>query len=176
MTALIIIDMQNEFSENGKRPVPGFQNAIFAIQKHVLRMREEKLPIAWVRHFNKPHESRAFVPGTWGCEFVDGFGPDSSSRLEKEFHKNVYGAFTGSDIGEWLTGSDVGSVLIVGFYTHGCVSTTSREAIMREMPVYLDPEATGACNMSDEILGHLSAEEVKRTALLHLVNMGAQLV
>jgi len=34
-------------------------------------------------------------------------------------------------------------------------------------------ETTGACDMAHESLGRLTADEVRRSALLHLVNMGA---
>jgi nicotinamidase-related amidase len=176
MRALLVIDVQNEFSKSGKRSVSGFDQAIVAIQKRVSEARQEHKPIAWIRHFNKPTESKAFEPGTWGSEFVTGFGPSQRREIEKEFHKNVYGAFTGSDIQQWLREMHVDSILIVGFYTHGCVSTTAREAIMRDIDVYLDSEATGACEISDEILGHVAANEVKRSALLHLVNMGAHMI
>jgi len=65
--------------------------------------------------------------------------------------------------------------LIVGFYTHGCVATTAREAIMADLAVSLDPDATGSCDITHEILGKLSADEVRRSALLHLSNMGASI-
>lgn len=176
MQALIVIDAQNEFSQNGKRPVPNFLNAIEVIKKHADLARISKMPIAWVRHFNKPEESPAFVPGTWGAELHPGLGPAVGNELEKEFQKNVYGAFTGSDIGYWLKELGVSAVLITGFYTHGCVSTTAREAIMRNLNVYLDIHATGACNIKHELLGELTADEVRRSALLQLVNMGATIV
>ncbi len=67
----------------------------------------------------------------------------------------MYGAFTGSDIGAWLDALGVNEVLITGFYTFGCVSTTAREAIMRDLTVYLDPNATGACALQQETLGSL---------------------
>ena len=95
--------------------------------------------------------------------------------MEKEFRKEVYGAFTGSVLGEWLDSLSVREVLIVGFYTHGCVSTTAREAIMRGYSVWMDPDGTSSFSMEHERLGKLSADEVCRSALLHLVNMGAQL-
>jgi nicotinamidase-related amidase len=175
MNALIVIDAQNEFSANGKRPVPNFKQATDVIRERVGEARREHRPIAWVRHFNKPGESLAFVPGTWGAEFYESFGPNPGRSLEKEFPKNVYGAFTGSNIGEWLATLDVNEVLVTGFYTHGCVSTTAREAIMRDLTVCLDPDATGACDIADEILGDLSADEVRRSALLQLKSMGAQI-
>ncbi|MBN9382744.1 MAG: hypothetical protein J0H74_18410 [Chitinophagaceae bacterium] len=36
-----------------------------------------------------------------------------------------------------------------------------------------DPEATGACDIEHPALGRLTADEVRRSALLQLVNMGA---
>jgi len=64
-------------------------------------------------------------------------------------------------------------ILITGFYTHGCVSTTAREAIMADLIVCIDPNGTDACDMEHELLGKLTADEVRRSALLQLDNMGA---
>ena len=175
MQALIVIDAQNEFTKNGKRPVPNHDVAIAAISKRVEEARLENRPIAWVRHFNKPTDSPAFIPDTWGAEYVSGLGPKEGLGIETEFQKNVYGAFTGTDIGTWLKTVGAGEVLIVGFYTHGCVATTAREAIMADLAVSLDPDATGSCDITHEILGKLSADEVRRSALLHLSNMGASI-
>ena len=190
MQALIVIDAQNEFSSGGKRPVPNHSAAIEVIRQRVVRARIQGRPIAWVRHFNRPEESPAFVPGSWGAEFTAGFGPELGGprgaerpalevsgevALEKEFQKNVYGAFTGTAIGAWLRAMGVDEILLVGFYTHGCVATTAREAIMAGLGVVLDPDATGACDIVHEILGRQTADEVRRSALLHLVNMGANI-
>ena len=40
MQALIVIDVQNEFSKNGKRPVPNHDVAIAAISKRVEEARQ----------------------------------------------------------------------------------------------------------------------------------------
>jgi len=175
MQALVVIDAQNEFSEKGKRPVPNHSAALEVIKQRIEQSRIERRPIAWIRHYNHPHESLAFVPGTWGAEFSSGFGPNPGIDIEKEFQKNVYGAFTGTDIGSWLKEVNADEILITGFYTHGCVSTTAREAIMAGLTVSIDPDATGACDMAHEILGKLTADEVRRSALLQLANMGANI-
>ena len=175
MQALIIIDAQNEFSENGKRPVPHIESALVVIRERVKQWRANGWPIAWVRHFNKPNESPAFVPGTWGTEFLPGLGPLEDSVNEAEFHKDVYGAFTGTNIGQWLKEVNAGEILITGFYTHGCVSTTAREGIMAGLKVLIDPDGTATCDITNEVLGNQSAEEVKKSALLQLVHMGAML-
>ncbi|MXV51412.1 isochorismatase family protein [Pedobacter sp. HMF7647] len=175
MQALIIIDAQNEFSGNGKRPVPDIERALKQIRRRLEQSRRNGSPIAWVRHFNKPDESPAFVPDTWGSEFLPGLGPLPGSANETEFHKDVYGAFTGSEIGKWLKDVKADEILLTGFYTHGCVSTTAREGIMAGLTVFIDPEATATCDINDDVLGWQSADEVKRSALLQLINMGVSL-
>jgi nicotinamidase-related amidase len=176
MKALILIDIQNEFSAAGKRPVPDHEKFIAAITKMVEAARSANTPIAWVKHFNKPDESPAFVPGTWGAEFVAGLGPKPESTLELVFEKDVYGAFSGSPLGSWLDELNVSEVQIAGFYTHGCLSTTAREAIMRGLSVAIDPRTTGACAIENTALGKMTAAEVSRSALLHLASMGAEII
>jgi len=175
MQALIVVDAQNEFSSNGLRPVPNHAQALSRIDAHVQRVRENMWPIAWVRHFNKPNESKAFVPGTWGAELSSGLGPKTGFGPEKMFEKDVYGAFTGTGLEVWLRSNDVSQVLIVGFYTHGCLSTSAREALVRGFDVSVDPNATGATDMKHPLLGQQTADEVRRYALLHLTNMGVTL-
>ena len=171
--ALVVVDAQNEFSGGGQRPVPNHPAALAAIRRQVDRARQQGRPIAWIRHYNKPHETPAFARGTWGAKFSPGLGPQTGFGIEALFEKDVYGAFTGTLIEKWLRFHEVQSVLIVGFYAHMCLSTCAREALSRGFHVLLDPEATGSCDLESEPFGKQTAEEVRRTALLHLTNMGA---
>jgi nicotinamidase-related amidase len=176
MQALIVVDVQNEFSANGLRPVPNHPEALARIEAHVERARQQRRPIGWVRHYNKPNESRAFVPETWGSELSHGLGVEAGYGPERLFEKDVYGAFTNTGLEEWLRSLGATSLLIVGFYAHMCLSTSVREALIRGFDVFIDPEATGSRDLEDEILGHQTADEVRRSALLHLRNMGATLI
>jgi nicotinamidase-related amidase len=173
MQALLVVDAQNEFSATGLRPVPNQAQAIEVIERHVLDARQAKGPIAWVQHHNRPDESAAFVPGTWGAELSPGFGPQNGFGPEMLFQKDVFGAFTGTTLEAWLRQLGVTSVLLTGFYTHMCVSTTAREALIRGFEVVIDHDATGARDLHDAVLGTQGADEVRRSALLQLVNMGA---
>jgi nicotinamidase-related amidase len=170
--ALVVVDVQNEFSPRGRRAVHNHAEALDAIRRRVDEARREGRPIAWVRHHNRPHEWPGFEPGTWGAEFSLGCGPLPGRDEEAEFVKEVFGAFTGSNIGSWLEERGVDDVLIVGFYAHMCVSTTAREALMRGLRVAVDPEATGAAPIRHELLGEQTAAEVQRTALLQLSHLG----
>ena len=172
MRALVVVDAQNEFSAEGLRAVPNHAEALEHIRDLVTQTRRDGRPIAWIRHYNKPNESRAFVPGTWGAELSSGLGPHPGFPTEKLFEKDVYGAFTGTGLEEWLRDIGADSVLLVGFYTHMCVSTSAREALVRGFEVAVDPEGTGARDLDHALLGHQSADEVRRYALLHLSNMG----
>jgi len=173
--ALIVVDAQNEFSAVGRRPVPNHTSALAAIVDHVDRARREGRPIAWVRHHNKPGESPAFLPNSWGAEFSAGLGPQRASALEALFEKDVYGAFTGTNLEAWLRSVGADAVLVVGFYAHMCLSTSAREALVRGFEVSVDPDATGARDLEDPVLGRQTADEVRRSTLLHLTNMGVTL-
>ena len=175
MQALLVVDAQNEFSDQGLRQVPNHARALKRISEHVEAAREERRPIAWVRHHNRPHESKAFVPGSWGAELSPGLGPLAGHGPERLFDKDVYGAFTATGLEEWLRTLEVTEVLVVGFYVHMCLSTSVREALIRGFDVRLDPEATGARDLEDPVLGRLDADEVRRSALLQLLHMGATL-
>lgn len=176
MRALIVVDAQNEFSADGQRPVPNHQAALEQIHRRVEEARREARPIAWIQHHNRPNESKAFVPGSWGAELSPGLGPREGFGAERLFVKDVFGAFTYTGLEDWLRSIGVTDVVIVGFYAHMCLSTSSREALVRGFEVSVDPEATGARDLDDPFLGKQSADDVRRSALLQLVNMGVSLL
>lgn len=177
MQALVVVDAQNEFSAAGRRAVPHHDAALTAIRRRAEDARREGRPVAWVRHHNKPGEDppgeAAFAPGSWGAEFSPGLGPDPDRAEEAEFVKDVFGAFTGTELGAWLEGIGSDDVLIVGFFAHMCVSTTAREALMRGLRVAVDPDGTGAVALRHPLLGEIPADEARRSALLHLTHLGA---
>lgn len=176
MHALIVVDVQNEFSPRGLRPVPNHATALAAISRWVAHARAAGWPIAWIQHYNRPEESPVFVPGTWGAELIPGFRPRPTATDERLFQKDVYGAFATTGLEGWLRARDVTELVIVGFYAHMCLATSVREALVRGFAVAVDPEATGACDIEHEVLGGQTAYEVRRTALLQVTHMGASVV
>jgi len=175
MQALLVVDAQNEFAPGGERTVPSHAEALARIRHQVARARRERRPIAWIQHHNRPHEWPGFVPGTWGAELSPGLGPEPGGGPEQLFQKDVFGAFSGTGVEHWLRGLGVDSLLLVGFYAHMCLSTSAREALVRGFEVAVDPEATASRDLDHDRLGHQSADEVRRSALLHLSHMGVTL-
>ena len=147
--ALLVVDAQNEFSPRGLRAVPNHADAMEAILARVDQARAAGHPIAWVQHHNKPGESRAFVPGTWGAELSPGLGTRPGFGPERLFTKDVFGAFA-----------------------HMCVSTSAREALVRGFDVRVDARGVGARDLEHELLGRQTGDEVRRSALLQLSDMG----
>jgi nicotinamidase-related amidase len=173
METLLVVDAQNEFSEGGLRPVPNHAAALKQIQRRVDQARRSGRPIAWIRHHNKPHEWPGFVPGSWGAELSPNLGPRPGFGPERLFDKDVFGAFGEPGLEPWLREVGTTQLLIVGFYAHMCLSTSTREALIRGFEVVIDPEATGSRDIEDPTLGFLAAAEVRRSAILHLITMGA---
>jgi len=67
-------------------------------------------------------------------------------------------------------------LLLVGFFTHMCLSTSAREALVCGFSVCIDPAATGAHDLVHPMLGKQTADEVRSTALLQLSDMGAEIL
>lgn len=176
MKALVVIDVQNEFSPAGRRPIRNHSAVLAQIKWRIEEAKALKLPIAWIRHYNRPNESPAFIPGTWGSELSPELGVELDSPTERLFEKDVFGAFTGTELEAWLRSRDVNEVLLVGFFTHMCVSTSAREALMRGFSVFIDPEATGTRDLAHPVLGRQTADEVRRSALLQLADLGVEIV
>lgn len=90
------------------------------------------------------------------------------SRKTWRIHQHRVGALAGAQ--------GVSAVLITGFYTHMCVSTSAREALVRGFEVSVNPRATGACDLIHSKLGEQYANEVHRTALLQIAAIGAETI
>jgi nicotinamidase-related amidase len=154
--------------------VVGHPQALEAIRRRVAEARSEGLPIAWIRHHNRPNESAAFQPGSWGAELSEGLGPDPARGYDETLlEKETSGAFAGTALEGWLANHGSREILLVGFFTFGCLSTTAREALDRGYAVAIDPDGTASIDLAHELLGELEAAVVKQSALLQLNQMGA---
>jgi len=173
--ALVVVDAQNEFGPGGERTVPNHEEALQVILERVAEAREEGRPIAFVRHHNTEPGANAFVAGSWGAEFSQGIGPRVGTEDETEFVKEVVGAFSTTNLEQWVRAQGCDSVLLVGFFSHMCLSTSAREAYVRNLNVAVDPDGTASRAIKHELLGEQTSEEVRRTALLHLASLGVSI-
>jgi nicotinamidase-related amidase len=124
--ALIIIDIQNDYFENGAielvKPVEASLNA----GKILEYFRSNKLPIAHIQHVSaNPEAMPIFVEGTNGMQIHENVKPLNGERVFQKFYPN---SFRETGLLDYLKENDVTEVVITGMMTHMCVDATTRAA------------------------------------------------
>jgi len=100
MQALIVVDVQNEFSANGLRPVPNHADALEHIHFRIQQARQLRQPSPG-SSITTSRQNPARCSGDLGRAPSPGLGPELGFGPEKRFEKDVYGAFTGQ---AWRSG------------------------------------------------------------------------
>ncbi len=149
-TALLIIDMQNDFvSEKGYLGLKGqdlsmVRDTVPAVKGLLDYFRKNKMQVIYTQtaHFRytntenwvsrtaqKSLDPSICIPGTWGAEIIDELKP-----LENEavVVKHRYDAFLDTDLHVILRAGGVENLIIVGTQTNLCVDTTARTSYMMD--------------------------------------------
>ncbi|MCB8902109.1 MULTISPECIES: cysteine hydrolase family protein [unclassified Streptomyces] len=127
-TALVVIDVQKGFEEEfwGKRNNPAAEENIAAL---IDLWQETGRPVVFVRHDSVEGSRSPLRVGYEGNAFKDfveerrgkGSGP------ELLVTKSVNSAFYGEpSLDAWLSGREIGQIVIVGIQTNMCNETTAR--------------------------------------------------
>jgi len=120
-TALLLIDVQMAFDDPywGERNNPGAEANQAAL---AAAFRARGLEVVHVGHDSRDPNSPLF-PGEPGNAFKPGTGPLPG---EATFRKSVHCAFVGTGLEAHLRARDIDRLVIAGFTTNHCVSTTAR--------------------------------------------------
>lgn len=120
-TALLLIDVQKAFDDPywGQRNNPQAEANIAALAE---AFRAQGLPVVHVCHDSRDPNSPLF-PGEPGHAFKPEATPAPG---EAEFHKSVHCAFVGTGLEAHLRERGIERLVIAGFTTNHCVSTTAR--------------------------------------------------
>lgn len=123
--ALLVIDIQNDYFENGAWELVGSTEASLKAAKMIEHFRSNNLPIAHIQHFAVDGNIPFFHPGTSGAEIHENVKPLEG---EKVVSKNYPNSFRDTDLLEYLKANDVTEVVISGMMSHMCVDATTRAA------------------------------------------------
>jgi nicotinamidase-related amidase len=124
-TALVVIDIQGFYFENGSLPLTGSVEAARQARRAIDAARSKRIPVIHVRHVPK------------GVKVVDGEPADPQYRIrqevapapgEKVISKQYANSFRETDLLEYLRAHAIKRLVIVGMQTHMCVEAASRAA------------------------------------------------
>jgi nicotinamidase-related amidase len=124
-TALLIIDIQNDYFPGGAMELEGADAAGTKASSAIKRFREEGKPVIHVRHLSVRPGSTFFLPGTKGAEIHPSVSPRD---VETVIEKNFPNSFRGTKLEQTLKESGVKNLVVAGMMTHMCVDATVRHA------------------------------------------------
>lgn len=124
-TALLIIDVQNDYFPGGAMALPGAEDAAAAIRQVLNGCRANGLPVIHVQHLSLREGSTFFLPGTPGAEIHPAVQPVAG---EKVIVKHWPNSFRDTELLGHLRQQQIEHLLICGMMTFMCVDATTRAA------------------------------------------------
>ncbi|HUI16311.1 MAG TPA: cysteine hydrolase family protein [Alphaproteobacteria bacterium] len=169
--ALILIDCQREYVD-GKLPLPGVRPALEEAGRVLALARKKGTPIIHVAH-HAPTAGGAFDPAGPGSEIVDPVRPQGR---ETTVIKGKPNAFAGTDLDARLKALGKKELIVVGFMTHMCVSSTVRAALDLGYRCTVVANAVATRDLPDGRGGVVAAETLHRVELAGLADRFATVV
>ena len=124
-TALLIIDVQNDYFPGGKMELNKSSEALLKIKILLNHFRKTEMPVVHVQHISLKTGATFFLPGTSGAEFNENVKPLNN---EKIFVKNFPNSFRCTGLDAYLRENGITKLVIAGMMTHMCIDTTVRAA------------------------------------------------
>ncbi|WP_137725967.1 cysteine hydrolase family protein [Prescottella subtropica] len=170
-SALLVVDMQNDFTETGTLPVAGTANIVPRLRLLLDSYRRAGRPVVHVvRLYTGDDVDRVrrtaigrgdasiVRPGTAGAEIVDGLFPGGAPRLDTDLllrgdrqivgpgesivWKPRWSAFHRTDLAAYLTGDGVDTAVVAGCNFPNCPRATMFDASNRDFRVVSVTDAT----------------------------------
>src|SRR5512140_3124113 len=124
-TALLLVDIQNDYFPGGKMELAGSVEASRKAAAALQAFREHGWPIVHVRHESPRPTATFFLPGTAGAEIHESVRPIPGETVVTKHFPN---AFRETGLGPLLEAAGATRLVIAGMMTHMCVDATTRAA------------------------------------------------
>ncbi|MBR0847049.1 cysteine hydrolase [Bradyrhizobium diazoefficiens] len=159
---LVLIDIQNEY-RTGPLALPDADRAIAATAGLLARARQGGAAI-----FHVAHKGRA--GGLFDREAERGAIVDSLAPLvgERVIEKGLPNAFAGTDLQALIAATGRKNIVLAGFMTHMCVSSTARAALDLGLRASIAADACATRDLPDGRGGTLAARTIHEVALAEL--------
>ncbi len=167
-TALLVIDVQNDYFDGGKKALHEPEKALHQIQLLLAQFRRQQQPIIHIQHvmLDRPNRPATFfIAGTEGVEIHPDIAPQANEVI---LQKHFPSSFAGTGLQEHLQQQGIEQLVICGMMTQMCVDTTTRAAFDLGYLVQVAIDAT-ACPALRWAGTDIPADTVKTTvaAALH---------
>lgn len=159
--ALVVIDIQNDYFENGAWQLVGSTEASLKARKMIDHFRTNNLPIVHIQHLAVDGNSPFFHPGTRGAEIHDNVKPLTGEKVVK---KNYPNSFRDTDLLEYLKENEVTELVITGMMSHMCVDATTRAA--KDLGFECTVIADACASRDQELHGRVVKAEDVHTAFI----------
>ena len=123
--ALILIDIQNDYFENGTMTLVGSEQASLNARQILDKFRTDGLPVIHIQHIANRPGATFFLPGTKGADINVNVKPKEN---EKIIVKHFPNSFRETGLLEYLKSLQITDLVICGMMTHMCVDATTRAA------------------------------------------------
>jgi nicotinamidase-related amidase len=147
-TALIVVDMQNDFvKEGGTLVVPDAEGTIPAIQSLLALARGSGMKVVFTQDTHGQGDPEWTMwpehvrEDSWGWRIVDEFAPQEGELV---IRKVRYDAFYGTHLDHFLRLWGVDTLIICGTVANICVHYTAASAALRWYDVIIPKDATSA--------------------------------
>lgn len=168
---LVIIDAQREYVD-GKLPLDGIDASLKEAALLLERARKAGTPIIHVVHTGKPG-SALFNPDGPYVNIVSALAPKPSEPVIKKALPN---AFASTKLEETLAGFGRKNLIVVGYMTHMCVSSTVRAATDKGYRSTIVAKGTATRDLPVPGGGMVAAESLQRSSLAALADRFAAVV
>lgn len=163
-TAVVVIDAQREYLD-GAVPLPGIAPALDAIEQVLAAARAAGAPVIHVAHQGKP--GALFDPEAGGA-IIDRVAP---AEGEVVVGKGLPNAFAGTTLREELAAVGDPHVVLVGFMTHMCISSTARAALDLGLATTVVADACATRDLPDPTGGSaIGHDQLHAAALAELAD------
>ncbi|SFI52458.1 cysteine hydrolase family protein [Jannaschia pohangensis] len=140
-TALILIDIQNDYFEGGLWPVAGMAGATRIAASLLHRARATGQAILHVRHEILAPDAPFFRPGSTGADIHAEVAPITGEAVILKHRPN---SFLGTDLGARLEAAGITDVTLAGAMSQMCIDATARAASDRGLTVTVVQDACAA--------------------------------
>ena len=158
---LLIIDAQREYVD-GSLPLAGMHEALSIGGTLLQRARDAGTPVVHVLHRGS---GQFFNPAGTGFQPVAPLTPHPGETV---IEKTLANSFVGTELEEVLARSGRKNLIVIGFMTHNCVSSTVRAAKDRGYTITVVAPATATRDLPDGRGGTIPASVLQTACLAGL--------